>query len=94
MTQEKLINLFFLKAVHNLDILFSCNRSLWQQKKKEDDDMSYREREEAKEFSKMRMFGRCCNVLYCDVSQKTFSTKYFQTRTWRPDCGQQKEEVY
>lgn len=33
-------------------------RSLWQQKKKEDDDMSYREREEAKEFSKMRMFGR------------------------------------
>ena len=34
-------------------------RSLWQQKKREDDDMSYREREEAKEYSKMRMFGRC-----------------------------------
>lgn len=32
--------------------------NLWQQKKKEDDDMSYREREEAREFSKMRMFGR------------------------------------
>ena len=33
-------------------------RSLWQQKKREDDDMNYREREEAKEYSKMRMFGR------------------------------------
>merc|ERR1719410_2841862 len=32
--------------------------SLWQQKKREDDDMNYREREEAKEYSKMRMFGR------------------------------------
>ena len=37
---------------------FVSGRSLWQQKKKEDDDMSYREREEAREFSKMRMFGR------------------------------------
>ena len=38
--------------------MLCVGRSLWQQKKKEDDDMSYREREEAKEFSKMRMFGR------------------------------------
>ena len=41
----------------DVDVL-CVGRSLWQQKKKEDDDMSYREREEAKEFSKMRMFGR------------------------------------
>ena len=34
------------------------SRSLWQQKKKEDDDLHYREREEAREYSKMRMFGR------------------------------------
>ena len=32
--------------------------SLWSQKKKEDDDLHYREREEAKEYSKMKMFGR------------------------------------
>ena len=32
--------------------------SLWQQKKKEEDDFHYREREEAKEYSRMKMFGR------------------------------------
>ena len=37
---------------------FDIFRSLWQQKKKEDEDLHYREREEAREFSKMRMFGR------------------------------------
>ena len=32
--------------------------ALHQQKKKDDEDIRYRETEEAREYSKMRMFGR------------------------------------
>ena len=38
-----------------LEIMF---RALHQQKKKDEEDIRYRETEEAREFSKMRMFGR------------------------------------
>ena len=37
---------------------FDCARALHQQKKKDEEDIRYRETEEAREFSKMRMFGR------------------------------------
>ena len=38
-----------------LEIMF---RALHQQKKKDEEDIRYRETEEAREYSKMRMFGR------------------------------------
>ena len=32
--------------------------AMWEQKKKEDEDLNYKEMEEAREMSKNRMFGR------------------------------------
>ena len=63
-----------------------CGRALHQQKKKDEEDIRYRETEEAREFSKMRMFGRPGHgAPTVDNRKKRFTEHQFDKLRHGPD---------
>ena len=65
-------------------------RELWEKKKKEEEDLLFRDLEELKGLQKSKMFGR---YKISDIFNKDYTCPY-QARTWGPNWRHQKEEVH